>query len=132
MISNYDKIPNKKASYIINDNPKINQIILFGAPNNQITQIENSDQVIRYITDKNLSEKSCGCININYFTIGTDFFFESKKYNTCLNRKISIDRQGFIKNCPSMLENFGHIDNVILSDVVNNAEFQKILGHYQG
>ena len=52
-------------------------------------------------------------------------FCESQKYNTCLNRKLCIDKDGYIKNCPSMEHHYGHISNTKIEDVVNLPEFQK-------
>jgi SPASM domain peptide maturase of grasp-with-spasm system len=50
---------------------------------------------------------------------------ESLKYNSCLNNKISIDTFGNIKNCPSMKENFGNINDLTLTDAFNNNQFKK-------
>jgi SPASM domain peptide maturase of grasp-with-spasm system len=52
-------------------------------------------------------------------------FTESQNYNTCLNRKISIDLDGEIKNCPSMRESFGNIENTPLQQALNKTGFKK-------
>ena len=48
------------------------------------------------------SFNSCGFIKHDYFTVNISLFTESLSYNTCLNRKLSIDKDGYIKNCPYM------------------------------
>jgi SPASM domain peptide maturase of grasp-with-spasm system len=47
-------------------------------------------------------ESCCGCITPAYFSINIKSFSESQHHNSCLNRKISIDKDGLIKNCPSL------------------------------
>jgi len=52
-------------------------------------------------------------------------FSESQVFNSCLNRKISIDKNGEIKNCPSMQTSFGNILKTSLLSVVNDENFKK-------
>jgi len=65
----------------------------------------------------------CGVISNNYFSIDINTFSESKNYNSCLNKKISIDNMGNIKNCPSMKDSFGNIKNTCISDVIEDKKF---------
>jgi hypothetical protein len=53
----------------------------------------------------------CGIVSPSYFICNSDFFFESINHNTCLNRKISIDSNGNIKNCPSCIQSYGNIND---------------------
>lgn len=53
-----------------------------------------------------------------------DHYIESQEYNTCLNRQISIDANGWIKNCPMMLKEFGNIENNSLLSVLQTNSFQ--------
>ncbi len=55
---------------------------------------------------------------------------QSCRTNTtvCLNRKITVDRNGNIKNCPSMIRSYGHMMSDSLKDVVLQAGFKKIWG----
>lgn len=69
---------------------------------------------------------NCGNIFPQYFVTNVRHFTESQHHNTCLNRKISIDVDGNIKNCPSMSKSYGNIRDTKLIDVVNNPEFQKV------
>jgi SPASM domain peptide maturase of grasp-with-spasm system len=59
------------------------------------------------------------------FSINIKAFSEALKYNTCLNRKISIDKAGEIKNCPSMPESYGNIDVVGLKEALSNKQIKK-------
>ena len=68
---------------------------------------------------------SCGFPFISNFNFSAKFFHESLYYNTCLNRKLCIDKDGYIKNCPYMEQHYGHISNTKIEDVVKLPEFQK-------
>ncbi len=52
-------------------------------------------------------------------------YLESQKFNNCLNRKIAIDQYGNIKNCPGFANTFGNVNDISLSEVVENHEFRK-------
>lgn len=67
----------------------------------------------------------CGVVNKANFVFNEIFLSESCSFNTCLNRKISIDVDGNIKNCPSMNEHFGNISNTSLREVILNKDFKK-------
>ena len=86
---------------IINDNPRI------------------------YITNHTINScTDCGQISQDYFSINIKTFTESNHFNTCLNKKIAIDNDGDIKNCPSMKESYGNIKDTKLLDVVDNYCFK--------
>lgn len=70
------------------------------------------------------SKKCCGIVDPYYFISKTDFFVESKNFNSCLNRKISIDENGYIKNCPSLNSNYGNIKNTSLQEALNHPDFK--------
>ncbi|MCB0570906.1 MAG: grasp-with-spasm system SPASM domain peptide maturase [Phaeodactylibacter sp.] len=71
------------------------------------------------------SSVHCGIISPAYFRINVKTFTEALNHNSCLNRKISIDVNGDIKNCPSLQESFGNIDNSTLQDAVGKEGFKK-------
>lgn len=74
------------------------------------------------------SEKSCGNICTKQFNTSYRFLAESKSFNTCLNRKLSIDAKGNIKNCPSMTKSFGNINdpNLDIKALLDSDEFQAV------
>jgi SPASM domain peptide maturase of grasp-with-spasm system len=70
---------------------------------------------------------SCGVINIQSFNIPyVAGFVENIMHNSCLNRKISIDEKGEIKNCPSMKASYGNIESVTLESVLLNKVFKTV------
>ena len=53
-------------------------------------------------------------------------FFEAQSFNSCLNKKISINKQGEIKNCPALTSSYGNIKNSNLMEVVSgDNDFKK-------
>jgi SPASM domain peptide maturase of grasp-with-spasm system len=108
-----------------NLNGRLLKIILHSAPKDEVVIISSSIQVI-YTVQKNSSSDHCGFISPAYFVVDMDTFTEGVNHNSCLNRKISIDINGNIKNCPSLNTNFGEIMNTKLIDVIKNQEFNKL------
>jgi SPASM domain peptide maturase of grasp-with-spasm system len=77
------------------------------------------------VKDRISSEHHCGVIHAGNVTPPTTaVFFENRLYNGCLNRKISIDAEGFIKNCPSMKTTFGHHTRASLGEVAMDNRFR--------
>jgi SPASM domain peptide maturase of grasp-with-spasm system len=77
------------------------------------------------VKDRISSQHHCGVIHAGNVTPPTAaVFFENRLHNGCLNRKISIDAEGFIKNCPSMKVSFGHHARTSLSDVAMDNRFR--------
>jgi SPASM domain peptide maturase of grasp-with-spasm system len=70
---------------------------------------------------------SCGVINGQGFAMNISSFTESRQFNSCLNRKLSINIDtGNIKNCPSLPKTYGNIYDDDISTVVSSKEFQKL------
>ncbi|HEY1053755.1 MAG TPA: grasp-with-spasm system SPASM domain peptide maturase [Emticicia sp.] len=69
---------------------------------------------------------SCGKVELAAFVPDLMLFTESQKHNTCLNRKISIDINGEIKNCPSMLRSYGNIRDTTLIEAIEKAGFKEL------
>ena len=65
----------------------------------------------------------CGNFSKNDLNYNISFFAEAQKFNTCLNRKVAIDKTGNIKNCPSMSVSFGNIFDTKISTVIQKSDF---------
>jgi SPASM domain peptide maturase of grasp-with-spasm system len=108
-------------------NRKIRSITLHSSiENNEIQASDIGFGSVIAIQETIKTNNHCGVIHPGYFAINIETFTESQHHNTCLNRKISIDVNGDIKNCPSIAKSYGNIKNTKLIDVVNNHEFQKV------
>ncbi len=53
-------------------------------------------------------------------------YLESLSFNNCLYKKISVDKDGFIKNCPSHKNHFGKLSEINMMDVVLKEDFMKL------
>lgn len=78
---------------------------------------------IFYHRQKIDSAVHCGVVSSQYFLVNLPLFTESLHFNSCLNKKIAVDRQGWIRNCPSMQRNFGHIENTRLAAALHETDF---------
>jgi len=78
-----------------------------------------------FTTEVITSNRHCGKIGPEFFTINFSTFNESVNHNSCLNKKISVDVNGAIKNCPSMDESFGNIRTHYFHDILLDDKFKK-------
>lgn len=107
-------------------NRKIRSVTIHSSKKNSILQNQEVGFGVVVAIKQNIdSSKHCGIINSSYFTSNIETFTESQNFNSCLNRKISIDKDGSIKNCPSMKQSFGNIKNKLLKEVLQIPEFKK-------
>ncbi len=120
-----DKIPEIKKLY---ESFPIARIDFYLTPKNKMKVLGNSykDYPI-YFFDINIdNETHCGKIKSDYFQVNIPHFSEAQQHNTCLNRKISIDVNGEIKNCPSMNKSFGNIKNTTLQQALEKSAFKDV------
>jgi SPASM domain peptide maturase of grasp-with-spasm system len=104
--------------------PRIIKLCIYSAKEKEIISLGNKHIIF---TDEKISnETHCGVISMNYFSINMKTFSESKNFNSCLNRKISVDKRGNIKNCPSMTKNYGNVKSTTLDETINNSDFKKV------
>lgn len=106
------------------DFPRLRKITLHSAPR-QIESVNIHDELcIIYTSEVITDESCCGVVNQWYMLPKTELFIESQHFNTCLNRKIGIDKIGNIKNCPSFYHSYGIVGEVKIADVVSRSDFQ--------
>jgi len=110
----------------LSKNQRVKSIILFHSPFTKIENelIENTNTTIVYVRDKINGNSFCGQIHHNYFNTNTTLFTEAQYHNTCLNRKISVDVNGDIKNCPSMVKSYGNIKDTTLAEAIEKPGFK--------
>ncbi|MDE1465044.1 grasp-with-spasm system SPASM domain peptide maturase [Spartinivicinus poritis] len=85
---------------------------------------EYSKNSVIYKHEKLIDASCCGKISRNNFLANIDFYTESINHNNCLNRKISIDADGNIKNCPAMKASFGYYKKYDFNDIISTDKFQ--------
>lgn len=72
--------------------------------------------------------ESCGCVSLNNMNSTRLFYNEALNNNSCLNKKMAIDKDGYIRNCPSMPKAFGNIRNTTLQAAFQSADFKEYWG----
>lgn len=105
---------------------RISYIIIFNSLKNELISSKKTNGMGYIIfTKEKIDIYSCGIVNRDYFVINIKSFTESLNHNSCLHKKIAIDKDGNIKNCPSMIENFGNINDTTLKHALHQPGFKK-------
>lgn len=110
---------------LVKQYPRVKSLLIHSAPTDQSAKIFEGSVPVVFFSSHINSCLACGEIRSNYFISNMELFTESQHYNTCLNRKLSIDQQGYIRNCPSMREDFGHVTVTSLQEVLDNKGFHR-------
>lgn len=110
---------------LVKSYPRVKSILFHSAPEDDQKKIFADSVRVIYFSQPITSCMACGEIRTNYFVTTMELFTESQQYNTCLNRKLSVDLSGNIKNCPSLPDSYGNVANTSLTDVLNNTAFQR-------
>ena len=103
--------------------PWLLQITFFDAPQTQ--QVKQAHLLLHYTTQRITSAQHCGKIGYWAFANELPMITLSQNHNSCLYKTMGVDEHGFIKNCPSMQENFGHINDTTLQVAITKPGFKK-------
>ena len=105
-------------------NKRISNVCLYNSKLNS-KLIENKYSQKFYLYNGAINPHECGVVSKEYFSVNQSTYFESISFNSCLNKKISIDKEGNVKNCPSMPQSFGNIKDTTLEEALNHPDFKK-------
>lgn len=120
-----DTLDLRTLDKLVKQYPRVKSLLIHSSPADKAEKIfEGSVPVIFFSSSIN-SCLACGEIRATYFISNMELFTESQHYNTCLNRKLSIDLNGYIRNCPSLPDNFGHVTDTSLQEVLDNKAFHR-------
>ncbi len=134
IIAQFDQEVSQGLDKILNENPILTLFTFTSSPELKFeNKYANPDVDTTVITSKVIhttqevnSCEACGIINLRSMTIPhMKDYAEMQHFNGCLNRKISIDVEGEIRNCPSMKKSFGNHENVSLIDALKQEEFKE-------
>jgi len=127
IFSRYNEDIKPEEYKIIGNQKRIKFFFLHGASTNDTIDVDSNIFIYKSTQQMN-NFLCCGIIDKNYFNINMSLFTESQHYNTCLNRKICIDANGEIKNCPAMSRSFGNIKDTTLEEALNKPGFKDLWG----
>ncbi len=114
-------------------NPIVDQIlnsdkcfsaIFYNAPENQRIVTSDLNKDVFLSSNSFSSHLDCGKIE-GFFNPSLETYTESINYNSCLNRKVSIDIDGNIKNCPSMVDSYGNINSTTIEEAIAKPNFKQ-------
>ena len=126
MYTNYSTPCSTKLLSIVNENSRFRNIIFMNSPKERsIKNEEFGTAHIRYIKNE-IDFTKCGNIRKELLVYNQQFFTEANSHNTCLNRKICIDANGNIKNCPAMAKSYGNIKDTTLEEAINKPGFKDL------
>jgi SPASM domain peptide maturase of grasp-with-spasm system len=114
----------EEVSNFIYSNPIIRNFTLVDSKKDELIQMSSDGMSSIVLVQKNINELKK--IDSSIFNLNLRFIIESVNFNNHLNKKVSIDKKGYLKNIPSFKENFGHIDTTKIKDVISNKEFNKL------
>lgn len=112
---------------LIENESRLRKLIMYGSQNNKkVNSKSNYTGKIIYLEQTLNSCKDCGKIQKEDFAPSLNTFIEAQKFNTCLNKKISVDAEGEIRNCPSLVKSFGNIKSESLKEIVLQESFRTL------
>jgi SPASM domain peptide maturase of grasp-with-spasm system len=108
------------------EHARLRSVVVHGAPRGAFTALPELGVSITYTTALIDSPSCCGEVHPAYFVANLPVFSEAQRYNTCLNRKISIDAAGEIRNCPSLPVSYGNIRDTSLHSALMHRDFREL------
>jgi len=109
--------------------PRIARLTLTGAPGfRSLTTATHSKTmgVLIYHPHVVDGHHHCGVVDRMYFAANVPAFTEALHHNSCLNRKISVDCRGVIRNCPSMTGAYGNAREHRLAEALEQPGFRDV------
>lgn len=102
-------------------------VFFHSVPDSEIKQLKKQYPSLAFLSEPIDSCKQCGVINKQSLGLNSlENFMENMLFNGCLNRKISIDENGNIKNCPSMQKSYGNIEDDKIEKIIQFTSFKKL------
>jgi SPASM domain peptide maturase of grasp-with-spasm system len=106
---------------------RLSSIVVHSAPEDRVVRSEDGDRVpIFYRTQRIDSHDHCGQVHPAYFSLTLRPFLEAQSHNSCLNRKVSVDARGEIRNCPSLPRSYGNAASTTLHSAVMQHGFREV------
>ncbi|MFL6264015.1 MAG: grasp-with-spasm system SPASM domain peptide maturase [Thermoanaerobaculia bacterium] len=105
------------------EHQRISGIVVHSAPEARRLPPTPTGVTVEYRVEAVSSPSCCGRVHPGYFAIDVETFAEAQRHNTCLNRKISVDARGEIRNCPSLPRSFGNARETSLHAALAHRDF---------
>jgi len=126
-IPSNSEVSNSEYAQFVLKYVRVTAFYIYAADNDELlTEDLTPGLIVAKIKDNLQFPLCCGVVDKAFFATNTQLFTESMHYNTCLNRKLSIDSKGMIKNCPSANLSFGNVTTTRLGDALLDARFSQL------
>lgn len=113
----------KNISSLLWKNLIINKLTLYSAPFDKVKDLKHT--FVIYLRE-NLKNNKCGIVDKSYLTQNIYHVTEAIHHNTCLHKKLFIDKDGNIKNCPFSEQIFGNILSDDIEKIIQTASFTQL------
>jgi len=110
---------------LLAQNQRIMSITVHSTDDELLTGQAQNEINVFFIKNLILSEEHCGAISKFNFASNILLFMESHFHNSCLNRKIAVDKKGFIRNCPSATNHYGLFGQRTLKEAIAEPLFRQ-------
>lgn len=107
-----------------NSTERILTIIFFTCPVPPFNAKNEFNFTVHFVRE-DIKISACGKVDLKYFNTNLPKVLEAVNYNSCLHKKMGIDKDGHVKNCPLMPEIFGNIYSSSLEEVLIQSSFRK-------
>ncbi len=104
---------------------RLKRVTIFSANEEKYEEISEGIFII-YTLSHVTDETHCGIVEPELFTVNLNLVIDNLNHNSCLFGKISVDKAGQIKNCPSSQKGYGHVRKNSLVTVARDLNFRKI------
>jgi len=107
---------------------RVSGMMVHSAPDERVEKVEHLQTPVFYRREVVTSHHHCGQVAPEWFAVTVQGFAEARRFNSCLNRKISVDAGGEIRNCPSLPASFGNAAQVPLVEALLTEGFRDLWG----
>lgn len=107
---------------------RVTGLLVHSAPEEGMELVAGLETVILFRTERVDSHAHCGRVGPEWFMASLEGFTEARAFNSCLNRKLSVDAAGEIRNCPSLPRSFGNAASTPLAAAAAHPAFRELWG----
>lgn len=106
--------------------PRLLGVVVHSAPENRLDKVPPLGTPVFRRAEAVTSADHCGQVAPEWFAVSIAGFTEARSFNSCLNRKVSVDAAGEIRNCPSMPRSFGNAADTPLRAALDDPAFRAV------
>lgn len=120
----HDIIDSNFVQELHSETTRIYNLIFYNCKRSPFKVKDEFRFIVNFVKE-DIKMTSCGKVDLKYFNTNLPKVLEAINHNSCLHKKIGIDINGNIKNCPSMPQSFGNIKDTTLEEALAHKDFKK-------